>query len=218
MHSLRAKLIAAFIIATLMPLCATIWITTSLLERSLGYATTGELDRLSRTLEGTVRQFYQRERDSLKREALDGRRRCQRRMPSRAFGLARAGSRVLGERRSRSASSLSGPAAIIWTSCAGSGAASTSIGRDLGGIRMQDLSRSSAARARARRRDSRHAICDAASRSRCCCCFALVWIVSLAPILFIAHRVSKPDPATHRRPHRFRRGPMGSSSSRRPRR
>ena len=52
MHSLRAKLIAAFIIATLMPLGATIWITTSLLERSLGYATTEELDRQSRTLEG----------------------------------------------------------------------------------------------------------------------------------------------------------------------
>ena len=73
MHSLRAKLIAAFIIATLVPLGATIWITTSLLERSLTYATTEELDRLSRTLEGTVRQFYQRERESLKREALDGR-------------------------------------------------------------------------------------------------------------------------------------------------
>ena len=59
MHSLRAKLIAAFMIATLVPLGATIWITTSLLERSLGYATTAEIDRLSRTLEGTVRQFYQ---------------------------------------------------------------------------------------------------------------------------------------------------------------
>src|SRR5688572_12857232 len=56
-----------------MPLGATIWITTSLLDRSLGYATTGELDRLSRTLEGTVRQFYQREREALKHEALAGR-------------------------------------------------------------------------------------------------------------------------------------------------
>ena len=52
MNSLRGKLILAFIIATLMPLGATIWITTSLLERSLGYATTEELNRLSRTLKG----------------------------------------------------------------------------------------------------------------------------------------------------------------------
>jgi hypothetical protein len=72
-RSLRSKLILAFVIATLMPLGATIWITTSLLDRSLGYATTEEIDRLSRTLEGTVRQFYQRERESLRREALDGR-------------------------------------------------------------------------------------------------------------------------------------------------
>ena len=73
MHSLRNRLIAAFVIATVLPLAATIWITTSLLERSLGYATTEELDRLSRTLEGTARQFYQRERDALRRDALAGR-------------------------------------------------------------------------------------------------------------------------------------------------
>ena len=40
MHSLRNRLIAAFLIATILPLAATIAITTSLLERSLGFATT----------------------------------------------------------------------------------------------------------------------------------------------------------------------------------
>src|SRR5512145_1561302 len=73
MNSLRGKLILAFIIATLMPLGATIAITTSLLESSLGYATTEELDRLSRTLEETVRQFYQREREALRQDAAMGR-------------------------------------------------------------------------------------------------------------------------------------------------
>ena len=73
MHRLRNRLIAAFLFATVLPLAATIWITTSLLERSLGYATTEELDHLSRTLEYTVRQFYQRERDALRAEALAGR-------------------------------------------------------------------------------------------------------------------------------------------------
>ena len=58
---------------TLLPLGATVWITTSLLDRSLRYATTGELDRLSRTLETTAKQFYQRERDALKQDALAGR-------------------------------------------------------------------------------------------------------------------------------------------------
>src|SRR6185295_14861670 len=69
MHSLRTRLIAAFVVATVLPLAATIAITMSLLESSLGYATTEELDGLSRTLEDTVRQFYQREREALRRDA-----------------------------------------------------------------------------------------------------------------------------------------------------
>ena len=55
--TLRSRLIAAFLVSTLLPLGATIWITTSLLDRSLRYATTGELDRLSRTLETTAKRF-----------------------------------------------------------------------------------------------------------------------------------------------------------------
>ena len=47
MNRLRNRLILAFLAATILPLAATVWITTSLLDRSLGYATTGELDRLS---------------------------------------------------------------------------------------------------------------------------------------------------------------------------
>ena len=73
MTRLRTRLIAAFLASTLLPLGATVWITTSLLDRSLRYATTGELDRLSRTLENTAKQFYQRERDALKEDALAGR-------------------------------------------------------------------------------------------------------------------------------------------------
>src|SRR5262245_66568634 len=73
MHSLRHRLIVAFVIATALPLAATIGITMSLLESSLGYATTEELDGLSRTLEDTVRQFYQREREALRQDAAMGR-------------------------------------------------------------------------------------------------------------------------------------------------
>ena len=70
MHRLRNRLIAAFFAATIVPLFATIWITASLLERSLDYATTEELDRLSRSLEETVREFYRRDRLAL-REAVE---------------------------------------------------------------------------------------------------------------------------------------------------
>src|SRR5262245_35426693 len=73
MPSLRNRLIAAFVFATLLPLAATIWIATSLIERSLGYAHIADLDRVSRTLETTARQFYQREREALKQDAAAGR-------------------------------------------------------------------------------------------------------------------------------------------------
>src|SRR6187401_2007950 len=73
MNRLRTRLILAFLAATILPFAATVWITTSLLDRSLGYATTGELDRLSRTLEATARQFYQRELETLRQDALAGR-------------------------------------------------------------------------------------------------------------------------------------------------
>ena len=57
--TLRNRLIAAFLASTLVPLAATVWITTSLLDRSLRYATTGELDRLSRQIHGHPELGYQ---------------------------------------------------------------------------------------------------------------------------------------------------------------
>ncbi len=72
MNRLRNRLILVFLAATLIPLGATLWITTALLERSLGYASTRELDELSKSLEKTGREFYQRARAELKGDALAG--------------------------------------------------------------------------------------------------------------------------------------------------
>jgi nitrogen fixation/metabolism regulation signal transduction histidine kinase len=72
-NRLRNRLIAIFLAATLAPLAATLWITTSLLDRSLSYASTGELDRLSRSLQKTGHELYQRAREALRNDALSGR-------------------------------------------------------------------------------------------------------------------------------------------------
>jgi two-component system nitrogen regulation sensor histidine kinase NtrY len=72
-NRLRNRLIGIFLAATLVPLAATLWITTSLLDRSLSYASTGELDRLSRSLQKTGKELYQRACDALKNDALGGR-------------------------------------------------------------------------------------------------------------------------------------------------
>ena len=72
MNRLRDRLILLFLVATLAPLAATFWLTTSLLQQSLRYSTTRELDELSRALEMTGREFYQQSRESLRRDALAG--------------------------------------------------------------------------------------------------------------------------------------------------
>lgn len=69
MNRLRNRLILVFLAATLAPLAATVWITNSLLAKSLSYATTGQVDTLSRSLRDTGRQLYQRVCAELKREA-----------------------------------------------------------------------------------------------------------------------------------------------------
>jgi two-component system nitrogen regulation sensor histidine kinase NtrY len=71
-HCLRNRLILVFLSATLAPFAVTLWITTSLLERSLSYSPIGELDAISKSLETTGREFYQRARADLKAKAAAG--------------------------------------------------------------------------------------------------------------------------------------------------
>ncbi len=196
MNRLRNRLIAAFLAATVLPLAATIWITTSLLDRSLGYATTDELDRLSRTLEATVRQFYQREREALKQDVLDGRatpttytvgdaagwpdgvRAFWESGESERFGLSGSGGdhvdylrrRDRGDDRHRGVETYR---------------------RDLRGIRMEQLS--------TELRRTRQLVESIEGRDlrrgftlTLLLLLGAAWLVSLAPLVFIAHRISQP--------------------------
>lgn len=190
MSQLRNQLIAAFVIATLVPVGATVWFALLLLERSVGYATVEDLDRLSQTLETTARQFYQLERETLRLDAEAGRVQARRYDTSETtawpesirsfwdsgeaerFGLAGdGGERIELLRR-------------------------TSVGvegyhRDLGGLRMDELAtelrqtreRVGAARGRDLRRGLTLTLV---------LLIAVAWIVSLVPIVFLAHRISLP--------------------------
>jgi two-component system nitrogen regulation sensor histidine kinase NtrY len=73
MNRLRNRLIVVFAVATLVPLLVTAWISVSLLEPSFSGASTKELDQISRSLEKTGRELYQRTRESLKQDAALGR-------------------------------------------------------------------------------------------------------------------------------------------------
>jgi len=193
--TLRTRLVAAFLASTLLPLVATIWITTSLIDRSLRYATTGELDRLSRTLETTAKQFYQRERDALKEDALAGRTHptaysvattARWPEPVRAFWESGEAERfgVSGENGER----------VDYMRRANGPTGSSGVeiySRDLGGISMQQLS--------TRLRETRRVVdaIDARDLRRGFTLTLLVllgatWLISLLPLLVIAHRVSRP--------------------------
>ncbi len=193
--TLRNRLIAAFLASTLLPLAATVWITTTLLDRSLRYATTGELDRLSRTLESTAKQFYQRERDALKQDALAGRtpptmyaavdapqwpesiRSFWESGEAERFGISGAGgARVDYMRRVEKPGRR--PGIEIYS-------------RDLGGVSMEQLS--------TQVRETRRLVdtIDARDLRRGFTLTLLVllgaaWLISLLPLVLIAHRVSRP--------------------------
>jgi len=188
--SLRNRLIAAFLLATVLPLGATIWITTSLLESSLGYATTAELDGLSRTLEGTMRQFYARERASLQQDAAASR------VAATVHDTAAAATwpdavRGFWESGEPERFSLSGPGGdhLEYLTRRANGVAVYS--RDLGGIHMQELAASL--------RQAREVVGSLEARDlrrgftlTLLLLVAIVWVVSLAPLIFMAHRISKP--------------------------
>jgi nitrogen fixation/metabolism regulation signal transduction histidine kinase len=182
-------LIAAFLIATVLPLAATIWITTSLLERSLGYATTKELDHLSRTLEDTVRRFYQRERETLRQDALAGR------VTPTTYALDDAsapdGVRAFLESGESERFGLSGLGGDHVDFIRRVDRRVEVYSRDLGGIRMEELSEEF--------RHTRELVGSIEARDlrrgfmlTLLLLVAIVWVVSLVPVIFIAHRISQP--------------------------
>jgi nitrogen fixation/metabolism regulation signal transduction histidine kinase len=65
-------LVLIFLAATLAPLAATIWVTTSLLEESIDTSNATRLDNISKTLKRVTAEFYTRSCADLKRRAQSG--------------------------------------------------------------------------------------------------------------------------------------------------
>lgn len=190
MRSLRTRLIAAFLVATLVPLGATIWITMSLLERSLGYATTEELDGLSRTLEATVRRFYERERQALEQDAKAAR------LAATTFDMQSGNGapdavRTFWESGEAERFTIAGTAGDRLEYMTRAGSRVDVYSRELGGIQLQELG--------TQLRQARELVASMEGRDlrrgftlTLLLLVAVVWLVSLAPLLFMAHRISRP--------------------------
>jgi len=71
--SLRTRLALVFVAATLIPLGATVWLTTLLLNQSLRLSPVDQISELSRSLETTGKEYFQQACSQLKADALAGR-------------------------------------------------------------------------------------------------------------------------------------------------
>jgi two-component system, NtrC family, nitrogen regulation sensor histidine kinase NtrY len=189
-NRLRNRLILIFLVATLAPLAATIWITTSLLEESIDTSSTTRLDTLSKSLKGTARGLYERASDDLQRKARAGE------MQPRIYGpLDRASwpdaikvfsGGLDGERVVRAGQDgnrldyMVRHGNEIWV-----------FSESLGDVAMDRLTREI--------RDARHAVEEANARDlrrgiklTYIVLAAAIWLVSLALLVYLAHRISRP--------------------------
>src|SRR5262249_30507480 len=75
MNRLRNRLILVFVLATLLPLCLTLWTALNLLDVSRGIfeSPLAQLDEVSKSLEFTGQKLYQQTRDTLRRDATESR-------------------------------------------------------------------------------------------------------------------------------------------------
>ncbi len=190
MTKLRTQLIAAFVVATLLPVAAAVWVASLLIDRSLDYSTIDEVDRLSRTLEATARQSYQLQRDALARDAEAGVSVAQQ------FAVAAAGAwpdevrsfwesrepervRVVGEGGNRIELMRRTPEGVEVHA------------RDLGDLRLDGLAEDLRA-VRERVADARGLDLRRGLTLTLGLLVAGVWALSLVPIMLLASRVSRP--------------------------
>ena len=190
MNRLRNRLVLIFLAATLAPLALTVWVTTSLLEESIDISSTSRLDTLSKSLTRTAREFYQRAREDLKRDA-----QTEQVTPRKYTAMDRVSwpdevkifsGGLEGDRFVRAGQDgnqldyLVRHGNEIWVYSA-----------SLGDVALDRLAREI--------RDARGAVAEATERdlrrgikSTYALLAAGIWLVSLALLVYLAHRISRP--------------------------
>lgn len=190
MNRLRDKLILAFLAATLVPTSAILWMSVALLQHSLSYAVTDDLDRLSRSLEGIAREYYRQSCENLKEAALSGRLAAERVASGDAsqwpaalqqFWESRDPERfVLSEPDGDRLNYLVRRDSEVWVY--------TVI---LNGIRMQELTRQFR-QARAQVDDLRQRDLRRGFTHTLILLSAVIWILALVSVVYMANRISRP--------------------------
>ena len=178
--SLRTRLALVFVVATLVPLGATLWLTEVLLDASLRQA--DQLSSLSHALENTGREYYRLAREKLKSDAWAGRLAAQKFAPPSLPAVAQEfwesgepeGFRRAGDGDSQLLYLARTPEGVnIWTSPLA--------------IRMQDLSDQYRNARTTVPGDLRRGLFGALELLA-----AVIWLVALGLVWMVATRFSRP--------------------------
>ena len=183
MHLLRNKLILIFVIATLAPLLVTVWISINLLQRSLSLSPTRELDEISKSLQQTGREVYQRARAALEQEAKSGH------PPSRIY--APAEQKEFWASREPDRFILGGEGGSRLDYLVRRGNQVLEYSRSLNGIKLNQL----AAQYTRARTVVEHAQTRNLRRGFTYTMISLaasIWVVALLALIYCAHRISRP--------------------------
>jgi nitrogen fixation/metabolism regulation signal transduction histidine kinase len=189
-NRLRSKLILLFLGSTLVPMAALLWMSARLLEHSLSFAVTDDLDRLSKSMEGIAREYYRQARETLGAEAAAGRLAAQR-YSAAAKDSWPAPLRQFWESQDADRYMLSEPDGDRLEYLVRRGTELLVYSRKLGSVRMEEVTRQyRKARSQVERlqqRDLRRGFLYTLILLS-----AGIWIVSLAIVVFLADRISRP--------------------------
>jgi len=182
LNRLRTRLIAVFLLATLLPLALTLWTTVRLLRYSLELAPINELEAVTKSLEETGREVYQQGRESLGRDVAEGRIAPEVLSPDDAQALRERGINeefeIAGEHGDRLEYYVTrGPDTLKYT-------------RQLG-VPLNDLTKQIAD---ARRKLETSGVRDLTHGFNTVFLLmaAVLWLAALAALVFLAARISKP--------------------------
>lgn len=176
--SLRTRLALVFIAATLIPLAATVWLTTLVLDQSLRLSPVDQLSNLSHSLEKTGKEYYQQAREQLKADALAGR--------LSPVSVPNAGELLSSDDREGFAIVGPGGSELVYLVRTPKGL--TTWERPLA-IRMQDLSREYS---QARKTVNSLSILRRGSYPAWALMAASIWLVALTLVWIVATRFSRP--------------------------
>jgi two-component system nitrogen regulation sensor histidine kinase NtrY len=190
LHRLRHKLVVVFVAATLLPLGATLWMSSALMQRSLNFVPTGDAERLAASLEHVAREYYRQGREGLRADAAAGRLEPQRLTKATRstwptwvaqFSESTDAERfVLSEPAGDRLHYLQRRGAEIWL-----------YTRTLDGVRLGEVARE-LQQARSHAGDLQQRDLARGFTVALALVAAVVWLLSLAIVVYVANRISRP--------------------------